>query len=479
MSEREQLPLYNQLLRHAEKCPRSFHVPGHKYGRVFPEVGQAYFSKLLALDATELTGLDDLHAPTEAIQEAQQLTAELYGASQSYFLVGGSTAGNLAMILATCQPGDVVLVQRNSHKSIINGLKLANVTPIFLTPSLTKDAQMGYGVTYDTVEKAIYKYPEAKALLLTNPNYFGMTVNVREMVKLAHQNNVAVLVDEAHGAHFGIGEPFPDSALAAGADLVVHSAHKTLPAMTMASFLHYNSSLVRQEKVEECLELLQSSSPSYPLMASLDLARYYLRGVKGQGISKLVENLHKFKQMLVEIPQVEVLEGEENRYVIDPLKITLRSRCALSGFQIQALLEQQGIYTELADPDHVLFVMPLADEEVDTMVIDTLSAHLSSYDVKSKDTCQQSMEGPAMISALELNYRIIETFKTKRVALADSVGKVSAENIIPYPPGIPLIMKGERIESEQLKRLQILLAEGARFQNKQVSDGLLIVDIDK
>ena len=260
-------PLFDQLMKHHEGNPISFHVPGHKYGQVFPEKGRNYFSDILKMDATEITGLDDLHSAEGVILEAEKLLADLYRTQRSFFLVNGSTVGNLAMTLSTIKEDEIVLVQRNSHKSIMNGIKLANARPVFISPEYDLDYRVAGGLSYESVKSALIQYPNARAIILTYPNYYGMTVDLKSIIDLAHAHNIPVLVDEAHGVHFIAGDYFPPSAVELGADIVVQSAHKTLPAMTMGAFLHYQSRLVSSSNLQFYLQALQSSSPSYPLMA--------------------------------------------------------------------------------------------------------------------------------------------------------------------------------------------------------------------
>src|SRR5699024_7214586 len=217
---------------------------------------------LLPLDMTELPGLDDLHAPREIIQEAEELAAAFFKAEHTFFLVGGSTVGNLAMLLATCSPGDDVIVQRNCHKSIMNGLELTGAHPIFIAPEYDSEEGRYLAPSINTLREAVKKYPSAKAVVLTYPDYFGKTFPIKEMIDLAHAYHIPVLVDEAHGVHFSVPEQtIPPSSLALGADVVVQSAHKMAPAMTMASFLHIRSTLVQTDQVGHYLQMLQSSSP--------------------------------------------------------------------------------------------------------------------------------------------------------------------------------------------------------------------------
>lgn len=460
----DDVPLYDALMRHKEKAKASFHVPGHKNGQVFSQMAKSEFEALLALDQTELTGLDDLHDPSGSIAEAQQKTALLYGAMSSYFLVGGTTAGNLAMILSVCGQDDIVLVQRNSHKSILNGIRLAKATPVFLTPDFDEQLGLATAVSEATLREALRAYPEAKAVILTHPNYYGVASDLRSLIELAHRNKIPVLVDEAHGAHFVLGEPFPRSALAEGADIVVHSAHKTLPAMTMASFLHFNSQLVDRETVEMYLQMLQSSSPSYPLMASLDLARHFLSEITEDEIDTLLKSIEQFKRKLRSIQQITVVDSE----LVDPLKIIIKSNCEASGFALQKSLEERGIFTELADESRVLLVCPLAPlMNVDETAND-LQAAFACFKISRKHE-DYSFALSSMVSTLTLKYDEMKSRdnEIKIVPLGESSGEIFAEDIIPYPPGIPVLLKGERATEQTIKQLLELAKQGARFQGHQ------------
>ncbi|HWL11633.1 MAG TPA: aminotransferase class I/II-fold pyridoxal phosphate-dependent enzyme, partial [Ureibacillus sp.] len=268
-------PIVSALQKFAKEEPLSWHVPGHKHGVLsnLPET----LKDALTYDLTELTGLDDYHHPEEAIAEAEILLANSYQASQSYFLVNGSTVGNLAMIYAACKRNEKIIVQRNAHKSIFHALELVGAKAIFVAPDWDEATATAGAVPAATLQEALELHPDAKAVVLTYPSYYGVAGKELELqIRMCHERKIPVLVDEAHGAHFIASESFPPSALQLGADVVVQSAHKTLPAMTMASFLHVNSNLIQAEKINHYLRMLQSSSPSYLLLASLDDARDYV-----------------------------------------------------------------------------------------------------------------------------------------------------------------------------------------------------------
>jgi arginine/lysine/ornithine decarboxylase len=454
------IPLYDALTKHVEKNPISFHVPGHKYGEIFQATKKDCFSSLLKIDATELSGLDDLHSPEEAILEAETLLADLYKVNRSFFLVNGSTSGNLAMVMSVCEEGDYVLVQRNCHKSILNSLKLAKAHPVFLEPEYDADGKIASGISVQTVKEAIEFYPNAKSVILTYPNYYGMVNDLKGIVTLAHQHHIPVLVDEAHGAHFILGEPMPSSAVQLGADIVVQSAHKTLPAMTMGSYLHFNSQLISIGKLKDYLQTFQSSSPSYPIMASLDLARCYLAAYNRNDLDYLLKEINQFKAELAKIKGIKVLD-----YAGDPLKVTIQSTCELSGFALQNKMEELGVYTELADPYNVLFVIPLLKENQTYPFIEAINKIKKALSGITLKPVEELIPGNNhKISELALSYKEMKNYKEIEVLIKEATGKVAAEMVIPYPPGIPLLLKGERITPEKIENLNKLLEAGARFQ---------------
>lgn len=476
--DQKQTPIFDALLTWKRRQPYSFHVPGHKNGIIFPEKARDIYASLLSIDATELTGLDDLHEPESAIFEAEQLAASFYGSKACYFLVGGSTVGNLAMILATCQEDDIVFVQRNSHKSVMNGLELANAKPVFLMPEVDEQTKVAKGVSLETIEAAYAKYPEAKTLVLTNPNYYGMTLDLRPIIEFAKKHGMTVLVDEAHGAHFGIGKPFPESAVSLGADVVVQSAHKTLPAMTMGSYLHVNGRYRFHDRLRYYLTVLQSSSPSYPIMASLDLARFYLAQIDSDFINMIIESFHEFEIELTKIEGLFLIKSESERYRQDPLKLIVQHSSGVSGFQLQQALEKSAVYPELADMFNVLFILPLAPltnrETLIKTLTDAFKELANQHDKPFAESIDFHFSEP--FTTLACSYKEMINSPTLSVPLHRAVGEVSAESVIPYPPGIPLLMKGEKITVWHVDMIRRLLQIGARFQGgKKLNEHHLVI----
>lgn len=468
-------PLIQAMLQFKKTNPLSFHVPGHKHGMLsgLPmEIRDA-----LRYDFTELEGLDDLHEPVEIIAEAQRLLALTYASDRSFFLVNGSTVGNLAMIYATCRSGDTIIVQRNAHKSVFHGIELTGAKPVYVSPGWDPLTKTAGTLTVEKLSKAIRAYPDAKAVILTYPTYYGTAgTELKKIIELSHSRGIPVLVDEAHGAHFVIGDPFPSSALELGADVVVHSAHKTLPAMTMASFLHVKSDIVSDQTIAHYLHMLQSSSPSYLLMASLDDARAYVGSYTERDKKAFMTGRMTFIQQLGMIPHLQIVETD------DPLKLLLRME-GYSGFELQKYLEGQGIYSELADPCQVLFVLPLLKSGADYPFEETCR-RIGSALAKLKSPSEASMivETPLFndeISCPAYSFAEVAQMESEWVPFEQSAERVMAGTIIPYPPGIPLLLSGERISEEHLRYLNDLHKMGAKIQGGIRIDEKQIVVVKK
>jgi arginine/lysine/ornithine decarboxylase len=453
-------PLVETLQQFVDKNPLSMHVPGHKNGLLsnLPEK----LKDALMYDVTELNGLDDFHHPEEAIAEAERLLKEAYKSEASFFLVNGSTVGNLAMLYATCKPGDTVLVQRNAHKSIFHAIELVGLHAIYLSPIWDEQTRTAGAVSYTNIENAIKQHPETKAIILTYPSYYGVVnYELEKQIALAHAHHIPVLVDEAHGAHFKASSHLPVSALDLGADVVIQSAHKTLPAMTMGSFMHIQSEFIRIESVNKYLRMLQSSSPSYMIMASLDDARHYVANYLESDYHSFNEKRKNFIDALNRIPNLEVIESD------DPLKLLLRSK-KHSGFILKESLEQHGVFPELADIEQVLFVLPLLKQgnsypftQLKVKVKDAMLA-LQHQEATRIDTIP--IMSQEEITTTSMTITEVENSEKEWISYTKAIGRISAEMIIPYPPGIPLFIKGEKITVEKLKQLAELKSFNIDFQ---------------
>ncbi|MGQ5111182.1 aminotransferase class I/II-fold pyridoxal phosphate-dependent enzyme [Bacillus halotolerans] len=473
-------PLYHALIQHARRNSHSFHVPGHHNGDVFFDEAKTIYNPLLTIDLTELSGLDDLHHPSGVIKEAQDLVSQLYGSAESFFLVNGTTVGNLAMILSVCDPGDTILIQRNCHKSVFHAVDLAGAEPVYLAPDIDEIMHVPTHVPLDTIKEALKAYPNAKGLVLTNPTYYGHSADLTEIISEAHQYGIPVLVDEAHGAHFVLGEPFPASALQMGADIVVQSAHKTLPAMTMGSYLHLNSNKIERNRVADYLNRLQSSSPSYPIMASLDLARAYVQHmIEEQKLSDVLQHIQSIKQTFDSLAYAAPVEPANQRITTDPLKLTIRSKCGHSGFTLQKILERVNIFTELADENQVLLVLPLGGKR--RITAETIKNIDHEIEKTPSDQMNVSAEWEAQpITVMPYPKKVLNTLQKEYVGFDKAAGRLNAEDVIPYPPGIPMIMAGERITRESVQKLSRLISMKTHVQgNMKISEKQLLVYIEE
>lgn len=460
----------------------------------------SYYEAILALDVTELPGTDDLHHPEAAILEAQRLAASCFGAEETFFLVGGSTVGNQAAILAACRPGELLLVQRDVHKSVIHGLMLAGAQAVFITPRQDPTSGLLTGLALQDVQEALERYPSAKGLLLTCPTYYGISADLKPLADLLHEEGKLLLVDEAHGAHFGFHPELPASALSAGADVVVQSTHKMLTAMTMGSMLHVQGERINRQALRQALAMLQSSSPSYPIMGSLDLSRSWLQEQGVQAIDKGLQVMHNLRLSLNTGARWRTVELPGTSRTVDPFKLVLEdSYGILSGFELKDQLERHGCYPEMADPDRVLLAFGLTSQaEAAERLLKALEDIGAEYRRSSgaeagcsdaganllKPRCnrghsdavqeQQDPVGQPVAFTLESLHRMESD--VDRVPLEFCEGRIAAEMIVPYPPGIPLLYPGERIGKQASAELRRLAAAGARFQGHDVS-GLKTVPV--
>lgn len=451
--------------------PHPFHVPGHKMGHSFDAGAKHRFRSLLELDLTEITGLDDLHQPQEVIAEAQALAAEAFRAQETRFLIGGSTVGNMALNMTVCRPGDKILVQRNCHKSVYNGIILAKATPVFLVPAVDLSTGVAAGVRREDVERALHAHPDAKAVFLTNPTYYGMGIDLTKMAATVHRYGVPLLIDEAHGAHYGFHPAFPPSAMQSGVDAAVQSTHKMASAMTMSSMLHLQGDRIDRERLARYLAMLQSSSPSYVLMASLDLARRHLVMEAAGEWDRLLPQLDKLRERTGRLSWAEwpSLSANSVYSTLDPLKLFLHLRSAqLDGFALQRIMEQHGIFPELADMNHLLLAASAGTSASD---LEAVARVLESLDPDAEQG-EMTVLQAGVVSSHYLREQVMPMHEAvdqphETVLLEQSLGRVVAEMVIPYPPGIPVVVPGERMDEQGLAMLRELRAGQTRFHGVQ------------
>jgi len=461
-------PLFEALEQHADRQPYPFHVPGHKMGTSFDSEGKARFQTILPLDLTELTGLDDLHQPEGVIAMAQELAADAFHAEWTRFLVGGTTVGNIALIMTVCKPGEKILIQRNCHKSVYHGIMMAQAIPVFIVPAVDISSGVAAGLRREDVERALQVHPDAKAVFLTNPTYYGMGIDLVKMAAVVHRHHIPLLVDEAHGAHYGFHPELPLSAMQSGADAAVQSTHKMGTSMTMTSMLHIQGDRINRDRLQRILGMLQSSSPSYPLMASLDLARRHMVYQAGKEIDQILPRLERLREQIAGLDWLDTPTLTENSVfaTLDPLKLLLCVRTGMfTGYRLQEMLEKEGIYPELAQTTHVLLAASTGTSPKDVEQVSQFLERIKADGLLGeKLSTDIGILASSFLREQVLPMHEAVDVETESAPLLQAVGGISAEMVIPYPPGIPLLLPGERIDAQVIALLMELKAAGARFQ---------------
>lgn len=455
-------PLVAGLLAHVAKNYTGFHVPGHKQGRgAWPAWRSLLGEEVFRLDLTELPGLDNLQAPEGIIQAAAAEAAAAFGARETYFLVNGTTAGILAMLLAACRPGDRVLVPRNSHQAVIHGLILSGASPVYLPVETDRAWGLPGALKTEDLDRALDLHGTgARAAFFLHPNYYGLTGALEPQIQRVKERGLLALVDEAHGAHFHAGPPYPVPALRAGADLVAQGAHKVLGAFTQGAFLHHRGTLPDPGMLRQALRILQSSSPSYLLLASLDVARhqFFREKERWEGIACLGMEL---RRRISQVPGLfapgEELKEAPGVVSFDPARLIVNVKgLGITGFAAAAWLRRERrILVELADFQNLLFLLSPADAGLAPELLAALEALARAHGFGREGRTRGCPEPPELPLPRQVMTPRAAFFAPRReVPLAAATGKVAAEVVAPYPPGTPVLCPGEEIGPEVLAYLK-------------------------
>jgi arginine/lysine/ornithine decarboxylase len=448
----------------------SFHMPGHKGGRGAPSrarelLGEAVF----AADLSELSGFDYLHGASSALIHAQERAAAIFGARQSWFLVNGATVGNLAALCSVVGDGDEILVARDSHRSVFAGLVLSGARPRYLAPQRNELLDGLYGIDAEEVRRVLTSNPAIKAVHLTSPSYYGFTSAVSEVVAVAHALGCIVIVDEAHGGHFPFDGRLPACALENGADLVVQSPHKTLGSLTQSSLLHAQGDLVNYARVQSYLGMLQSSSPSALLLASLDLSIEEMATVGRERWADAVVLAESARHQIAEIPGL-VAYGDEivntpGITSFDPTKLVVDvAGLGTTGFAAgRWLREERGVNPEFSDLRRMVFSLTIGDtKETIALLIDALAGLSQTTHLASAHPHLIALWTGELPEA-PMTPREAQHCSTRPIAFGSAAGEITAEMIVPYPPGVPLLVAGERITAEAIEAIDQLRAAGCRI----------------
>lgn len=451
MAKKFSAPIAAAMQKYSSDGVLPFHTPGHKQGRGAHEfLRELLTAEGLRQEVSLMEELDDLHAPQTCIKEAQALAAKLWHADETIFFVNGTTSAVQAMIFGTLKAGDLIMIPRNAHRSVIAGLILSGAIPIFLPVEFDEEFNLPLNVSVDTIERAIKRFPQAKAILLVSPNYYGVATDLEKISRLVHAAGMILLIDEAHGAHLTFCDELPTSAMEAGADLAAQSTHKILGSLTQTSMLMIKKS-VDVERVKMAASLLQTTSPNQLLLASLDIARLQMELDGREKICAAVELSKKLRGEIKKIHGLKAFDAVKN-FALDATKVTVNVQgLGLTGQEAEKILRRDlKVQCELSDAANLLFLITYAD---DAEIIFKLVEALKLLPRGSREKFL-SPSLSAEISLAELSPR--ETFYSpvEVVPLKKSVGRICAEEITFYPPGIPLLMPGEKIAAQVVELIE-------------------------
>ena len=447
--------LDTKLRDYADTDTYPFHMPGHKRN-------MAGFENPYNIDITEITGFDDLHHADGIIKEAQQRAAKLYGADRCYYLVNGSTCGILSAISATTKKGDKIIVARNCHKSVYHALYLRELQPVYVYPEVS-DYNIQGQIRKEDIQEILEQNTDIKAVIITSPTYDGVVSDIAEIAKLVHAYNIPLIVDEAHGAHFGLDESMPKNAINLGADCVIVSIHKTLPAFTQTALLLVNEGKADCQKIEEFLDIYETSSPSYILMAGIEKCIRVMKENSKELFAVLNQNLDGFYKKMQALQKLHVLIEEDFKdkaFEFDRTKILISTENTdITGHQLKEILtDRYQIELEMSCENYALAIATVMDEEDGFRRLAEALIEIDSNCNIQKTSCSIR----EIYTKPERKYEIheIDNFSKEKVSLQQAEGKISSEYIYFYPPGIPILVPGERINSQNIKAIEEAIAQG-------------------
>ena len=491
------MPLVEALKEYSHKAPAYFCIPGHRFGRgISSALTVENGNDFLCFDVTEVTGLDDLHQPSGVIKEAQGLMAQLFHVRKSFFLVNGTTCGNEAMVLSTVKEGDKIIVPRNVHKSVLSGLILSGATPVYLMPEWIPEWNIWGGLSPKKVRALLVEQPDIKAVLMVSPSYYGIIDNVTDISDICREFGCLCMVDEAHGAHLYFSDNLPQGALECGADICVQSFHKVTGSLTQSSVLHLASDKIDEALLQNNLQMLQSSSPSYLLMASLDAARSELGRHGKQMNDKALESAMYARSAIDKIAGINCLSkdviGKNEVVDIDLTRLVIAATdIGLSGFELKdILINEYNVEVELADHHNILAIVTFANtkEEVAQLVealadIAKSKANRANSELTSKIAMAKKVLAGATaippLPAMKLTPREAHFSKKKKILWQEAIGQIACEAIIPYPPGIPVVYPGEVIDKNIWNYIEQFRKANCHFHgalDKETKDEINIVE---
>ena len=468
MSNQEKMPFVEALESYKEQHFVPFHTPGHKIGVEAPQLLKDWMGPALPYDLGVMYALDDLHEPEGELKEAQDLTAELYGADHCWFSINGTTALIEAMIMGTVGPDEAIIIPREAHRSVISGLVLSGAKPVYMDCQFDDRWGIPLGVSVEDAIKTMDAHPEAKAILLVYPNYYGVGVDIVKIVKEAHKRGMVVLVDEAHGPHLPFSENLPVEAIAAGADLVAQSTHKSVGSLTQTSWLLGQGERINKRRITQMHQMLQSTSPNYIFLASLDMARHQLATEGKALISRTVELSLYLRHELNKISGIttmEYIDIQERVVNYDCTKVLIDAKVlGLTGVEFERMLREYRIEVELVQAHHVLVLITIGDtKESVTSLIQAVQAisdtilHTSKVDNSNVVEHAENLSKDSSLlpkPIVRVTPRNAMYANREQVPLRDALHRIAGETIAYYPPGIPCVAVGEEISSSVLQYIE-------------------------
>lgn len=462
-------PFSDALARFTASDAVTFSTPGHKRGRTIDPTTAALLGSALSADIPHGGGVDTTHFNLGILRQAEHLAAQAYGADDARYLVNGSTTGNIAMLLATCRDGDEVIITRMLHKSLLAALIFSGAQPIYLTPTIDPDHNLPLDTDPQTVAGAIRAHPNARAVVLVSPSYVGVTSDLGQIAEICHNAGIPLLVDEAWGPHFHFHPQLPQSATAAGADAAVNSSHKMTSAITQGSTLLLRHGLLDLERIHPLVDMVQTTSPSVLIYASLDTNRRLLATQGHALLDRTITLARHLRQALEAIPGLTVLSPEiiSNRpgADFDVTRVLVDvAGLGITGFEAEQILrDQHGVHVEMSDLLSVLLLITIGDDEATIQrAIDAFQSLARFPTTDSRfPTAQLRSSGQLLFGGQQAcTPRQAFNAPHRAVPPAQAIGQISAESITPYPPGIPLITPGERIRPEVIDYLRQGLQAG-------------------
>jgi arginine decarboxylase len=478
--DQNKAPYFQALLDYVDAGVLPFHTPGHIQGIGMDLAFREFVGdNICAIDLTPMPGIDDLLQPTESIKEAQELAAAAWGADNTFFLINGSTSGNQCMMMTAVNPGDKIAVPRNSHKSMLGGLVMSGAEPIYMHPEVDEELRVDHCVTPETVAATIERHPDLVAVYLVSPTYYGVAADLASIERIVHRAGKLLLIDEAWGPHFHFHPALPLSATQAGADLCINSTHKMLSAFSQCAMLHQKGERVRLDRLKAVLKMFLSTSPNLPMVASLDVARKQMATQGPALLSRTIELAEETRRRLNRIEGVycfgRELQGRRGIFDLDPTKIAVTVKgLGYTGYEASEILRRRyNIQVELADLFNVvaLFTIGTTREAADRLV--------SAFEEMARDDRPVDIYAPSGILEQRLRqgtFRLPEIPPMRMlprdaflapaefVRFKESEGRICAETLTPYPPGIPVIAPGEEITAEIVDYLRLELKAGVRIQ---------------